>query len=149
GATRSPVQQRERVMTTQFAQALPMPQGSGNLYDILTSTFGPGLGGYTSFSVAYYGAGDLADPNGDGTAPPYSYWDTNNPVLTTWYRYGNPVASDIWTKHVLATDMAGLQSIELQAGNDIWQSALIRATDAAGNQVIYEVPTVDSSLISP
>ena len=76
-----------------FTDGSAFATNASNLYDILTSQIGADLGGYTSFTVGYMGAADLANAN-NGKTPPLSYWDPDYPSVTAWYDNGNLIAPD-------------------------------------------------------
>jgi Ca2+-binding RTX toxin-like protein len=137
--------QWRRSMSSTTVESLPMAvTGNESLYDILKAALGNNLGGYTSFSVGYFGADDMAND----FEYPSSYWDPNNPQVSSWSANGTKLAPD-GNYALNASDTAGLQSTMFVPGNNIWPNIYIKAYDAAGNQVTYEVATVAPSLVGP
>lgn len=127
--------------------------------DILQQQFGPSLGGYTEFYIAYEGTAFLSTPT-----PPdkYSYWNPEDPALTTWNVNGVPIGETaphqtplfnplikIPDTNVIHVTAENLEKTTLVAGNVILPSAYFLvpiALDADGNPtefLQYTIATVE------
>jgi Ca2+-binding RTX toxin-like protein len=105
------------------------------LQRILEQNFGPTLGGYTDFWLAYQSAADLQ-------ANDFSYWDPSHPKVARWLVGGQDIGADT-EKHV---SLDQLSSVTFLAGNDIGIYAYLTVRVAPNELLQFEIATVDPSL---
>jgi hypothetical protein len=122
------------------------PGSTESLPTILAQAFGPNLGGYEPFWVAYYSAAQLQTIDGSR-----SYWNPSSPVDAKWLINGVDIGAGFNNQTFVPLNQIGTASFD--AGNDIGPFAYVTVpiAGAAGNwteYIQYSIITVPSSLMS-
>jgi Domain of unknown function (DUF4214) len=132
------------------------PAGSiVSLQSILEREFGPNLGGFTGFYLAYYGAAFLQNPF-VGNSDCSSYWDPTNPSVTSWFINGSDIgASTAAHFNQVFVPISQIGSVTLHVGDDIASYAYLTVPDSTVSSspykvnIQFDITTVAPNLESP
>jgi hypothetical protein len=111
-----------------------------SLSSILTTSFGAAPGIWSTFFIAYTGADQLGQS---------SYWDPNNPSVSTWSINGNVFAEGINNQQTVSA--GNISGVLLNPGNNIGPFAYLAvpASTDGSEYIQYSVQVINPNVYSP